>query len=104
VREISFVDPATQSMTISSVNLSLAQFAVCNESIRYSPTPDGRTHFTQAAEIESRVGMWRSVADGLESWLAARFEQNALSGKLGFSDVLCRLWEERNNDQQPQHA
>ena len=35
VREISFVDPTSQTTTISSVNLSLAQFAVCNEMIRY---------------------------------------------------------------------
>jgi len=99
VREISFVDPATQTMTISSVNLSLAQFAVCNESIRYSPKADGRTSFTQVAEIESRMTVWHSVADRLEGWLATRFEQNADKGKLGFSDVLRRLWEERANSE-----
>ncbi|KAI0032486.1 MSF1-domain-containing protein [Vararia minispora EC-137] len=103
VREISFVDPTTQTMTISSVNLSLAQFAVCNESIRYSPTPDGRTRFTQSAEIESRMALWHSVADRLESWLATRFEQNAQSGKLGFTDVLRQLWEEHGSEQH-QHA
>ncbi|KAI0320448.1 MSF1-domain-containing protein [Amylostereum chailletii] len=102
VREISFVDPSTQSTTISSVNLSLSQFATCNESIRYSPTTDGHTRFEQIAEIEARVAMWRAATDKLEHWLADRFEQNAQLGKVGFSDVLRRLWEDAK--EKPAHA
>ena len=99
VREISFVDPTSQTTTISSVNLSLAQFAVCNEMIRYSPNGSNRTKFSQTAEIETRVEMWRSVADRFEGWLAGRFEQNAEKGKEGFTDVLSRLW--RQDEPQP---
>ena len=96
VREISFVDPATQTATITSVNLSLSQFATCYENIRYSPGPDGRTTaFSQTAEIQARMALWRSVADKLENWLVQRFEQNAQLGKAGFSDVLKNLWESR---------
>lgn len=95
VREISFVDPATQTATITSVNLSLSQFATCYENIRYSPTPDGRTAFQQTAEIQARVALWRSAADKLENWLVQRFEQNAHLGKLGFSDVLRNMWENK---------
>ena len=40
------------------------------------------------------------MADKLEVWLAERFEQNALRGKLGFSDVLRSLWEGK---EQPAH-
>lgn len=93
VREISFVNPATQEATITSVNLSLSQFATCYENIRYSPTTDGRTMFHQTAEIQARMALWRSAADKLENWLVQRFEQNAHLGKVGFTDVLRRLWE-----------
>ncbi|EIM83405.1 MSF1-domain-containing protein [Stereum hirsutum FP-91666 SS1] len=103
VREISFVDPATQTTSISTVNLSLSQFATCHETIRYSPTRDGRTDFTQTAEIEARMAMWRAAADKLEGWLAQRFEQNAHLGKVGFTDVLRRLWEDAQ-EQQPARA
>jgi len=93
VREISFVDPATQTATITSVNLSLSQFATCLERIQYSPTRDGQTTFMQSAEIQARMTMWRAAADKLETWLADRFAQNAQLGKLAFTDVLSRMWE-----------
>ncbi|KAJ3718380.1 PRELI-like family-domain-containing protein [Lentinula raphanica] len=100
VREISFIDPRTQNATITSENLSLSQFATCLEQIRYSPssTP-GRTVFLQTAEIQARMALWRSAADGLEKWMAQRFEQNAQLGKMAFTDVLRRLWEERERMQ-----
>jgi hypothetical protein len=104
VREVSVIDPAAQTMAVSSTNLSLAQFAICNEFIRYEPTLDQRTRFTQVAEIESRLAIWKSVSDRLEQWLANRYEQNAQLGKLGFTDVLRRLWEEHNAEKQPHHA
>ncbi|TFK36811.1 PRELI-like family-domain-containing protein [Crucibulum laeve] len=97
VREISFVDPATQNATITSVNLSLSQFATCFEQIRYSPVSPHRTAFIQTAEIQARMALWRSAADGLEKWLVQRFEQNAHLGKLGFTDVLQTLGEERQH-------
>jgi len=95
VREISFVDPATQHATITSVNLSLSQFVTCFERIQYSPAGNERTAFSQTAEVQARMALWRTAADGLESWLVQRFEQNANLGKLGFTDVLRTLWEER---------
>lgn len=95
VREISFIDPATQRATITSENLSLSQFATCYEQIHYTPASQHRTTFTQTAEIQARMALWRSAADGLERWLAQRFEQNAQLGKLAFTDVLRKLWEER---------
>ena len=100
MREVSFIDPATQTATITSVNLSLSQFATCYESIRYSPTSNGQTSFQQTAEIQARMALWRSAADKLENWLVQRFEQNAQLGKLGFSDVLRQLWESRGEQRQ----
>ncbi|KAG5352706.1 Protein MSF1 [Termitomyces sp. T112] len=95
VREISFIDPSTKNATITSVNLSLSQFATCFERIQYSPMSPSRTSFYQTAEIQARMALWRTAADRLEGWLVQRFEQNAQLGKLGFTDVLRRLWEER---------
>jgi len=96
VREISFVDPATQNVTITSVNLSLSQFATCFEQIRYSPVSSYQTAFVQTAEIQARMAVWRSAANGLEKWLVQRFEQNAQLGKMAFSEILRNLWEERH--------
>jgi hypothetical protein len=96
VREICFVDPATQHASITSVNLSLSQFASCYEVVRYTPSSHNRTTFTQTAEIQARMALWRSAADGLEKWLVQRFEQNAQLGKTAFTDVLRALWEERH--------
>lgn len=96
VREVSFIDPTSQTMTVTSINLSLSQIATCYERIRYTPSPSSpleRTVFTQSAEIQARMAVWRSVSNRVETWLAERFEQNALKGKLGFSDVLRRLCE-----------
>lgn len=100
VREISFINPATQDATITSVNLSLSQFATCYENIRYTPAPGGRTSFIQTAEIQTRMTIWRSAADKLENFLVQRFEQNAQLGKLAFTDVLRRMWESHEH----QHA
>ncbi|KAJ7596728.1 PRELI-like family-domain-containing protein [Mycena floridula] len=94
VREISFVDPSTQNATITSVNLSLSQFASCFERIQYTPASPTRTAFSQTAEIQARMALWRSAADGLEKWLVQRFEQNAQLGKVGFTDVLRRMWDD----------
>ena len=102
VREVSYIDPTTQNCTITSVNLSLSQFATCNEQIQYLPSPiqpKTQTLFSQTAEIQARMTVWRSMSDKLESWLADRFAQNAQKGKLGFTDVLRSLW-----DGQEQHA
>lgn len=95
VREISFIDPATQNATITSVNLSLSQFATCYESIRYTPARSDRTNFSQSAEIQTRMHIWRSAADRLEDWLVQRFEQNAKLGKAAFTDVLRSMWESK---------
>ncbi|KAG7098925.1 hypothetical protein E1B28_000820 [Marasmius oreades] len=96
VREISFIDPKTQNATIISENLSLSQFATGLEQIQYSPVSSHQTMFRQTAEIQARMALWRSAADGLERWLAQRFEQNAQLGKTAFTDVLRQLWEERH--------
>ncbi|EIN13409.1 MSF1-domain-containing protein [Punctularia strigosozonata HHB-11173 SS5] len=99
VREISLVDPAKQEVTVTSINMSLSQFATCNEYIRYSPAGASRTEFVQKAEIESRMTNWRILADKVEDWLVQRFEQNAQLGKMGFNEVLRALREQGEHRQ-----
>ena len=98
MREISFVDPSSQTMSITSVNLSLSQFATCVERIHYVPAPLNpleKTAFQQTAEIQARMALWRSMSDKVEGWLAERFAHNAQQGKLGFTDVLRSLWDSK---------
>jgi hypothetical protein len=60
-----------------------------------------QTSFTQTAEIQARMAMWRSITDKFEDWLVQRFEQNAISGKSGFSDVLRTMWEAKEQQTAP---
>jgi len=57
------------------------------------PSRDGRTTFMQSAEIQTRMNIWRTAGDKLETWLADRFAQNAQLGKVAFTDVLSSMWE-----------
>ncbi|KAL5636011.1 hypothetical protein ACGC1H_004727 [Rhizoctonia solani] len=99
VREISFVDPVTARTTVTSVNLSLSQYVTVLENIVYEPVrgPDGRmrTQFTQTAEIQARMAIWRSVGERLEKFSVDRFGQNAQLGREGFESVLGMLLEQK---------
>jgi len=86
VREVSFVDPKNRTTSVHSVNLSLSQYVTCLERIRYTPHPGlpHKTLFTQTAEIQTRVRLWKNMSDKLETWMTERFGQNAALGRLGF--------------------
>ena len=79
----------------------MSEFATCHENITYTPDlvdPTRQTLFSQTAEIQSRLGLWKSATQKLETWLAERFEQNAEKGKVGFTDVLKGMWGSRSED------
>ncbi|KAG9104596.1 hypothetical protein FRC06_001063 [Ceratobasidium sp. 370] len=99
VREISFVDPATARTTVTSVNLSLSQYVTVLENIVYEPVRglDGKpqTRFSQTAEIQARMAIWRSVGERLEKFSVDRFGQNAQLGREGFEGVLRMLLEQK---------
>jgi len=94
VREVSFVNPQNRTTSIHSVNLSLSQYVTCLERIHYTPHPTSsdKTQFSQTAEIQTRMRLWRNMSDNLESWMTERFGQNAALGRLGLEGVLERLW------------
>jgi len=103
VREVSFVDPSTQTTSVHSANLSLSQYVTCLERIHYTPhpsAPDTQTLFTQTAEVQTRMPLWRNLSDKLESWMTERFGQNAQLGRMGFEGVLDRLWTRENKSSQ----
>ncbi|KAG8739864.1 hypothetical protein FRC12_016178, partial [Ceratobasidium sp. 428] len=99
VREISFVDPATARTTVTSVNLSLSQYVTVLENIVYEPVRDldgkPQTRFSQTAEIQARMAIWRSVGERLEKFSIDRFGQNAQLGREGFEGVLGMLLEQK---------
>jgi len=90
VREVSFVDPARQHTSLTTVNLSMSQYLTVLEKIHYVPSrlSPGSTEFHQSAEIQAARGTWRTLAGRLERWSVERITQNADSGRRGFEHVL----------------
>jgi hypothetical protein len=72
----------------------------CVERIHYTPDPadpDRKTQFTQSAEVQTRMPIFRGLGDKLEGWVTERFGQNAQLGRIGFEAVLDRLWSREEN-------
>ncbi|KAI8060477.1 PRELI-like family-domain-containing protein [Gongronella butleri] len=92
VREISIIDPKEQTLTMHSVNLTMANLLKVEETIVYHEHPEGphKTQFTQQAAISagSMVSRWGGV---LEDFSLKRFQQNAQIGREGFTKVLERF-------------
>ncbi|KAI8140349.1 PRELI-like family-domain-containing protein [Fennellomyces sp. T-0311] len=92
VREVSTIDPRTQTLTMQSVNLTMANLLSVQETIQYKVHPDDptKTQFTQQAAITagSLVSRWGSL---LEEFTLKRFKQNAATGREGFHKVLERF-------------
>lgn len=90
VRELSEVDPATETVTMRSENLTGSHIVRVQETVIYSPHPDApraRTLFTQGACITAYGGFSRVCAK-VEEWSVERFVQNAQRGRMGLEAVL----------------
>lgn len=90
VREVSIIDRLGKTLTMRSVNLTLAKLLKVYETVIYSPDdfdPLHKTKFIQNARFESNSG-WKSLENKVEAWGVDRFSQNASKGKLGFESVL----------------
>ena len=90
VRELSEVDPATETVTMRSENLTGSHIVRVQETVVYAPHPDApraRTLFTQGARITAYGGFSR-VCARVEEWSVERFGQNAQRGRMGFEAVL----------------
>lgn len=101
VREVMFVDPVNQRTSIVSTNMSMSQYMTCLERIHYIPDPTRpleKTLFSQAAEIQTRMPVLKSLANRLEQWSCERFGDNARLGRMGFEFVLRNLGRTRQYD------
>lgn len=77
----------------------MSQYVTCLERIQYSPEPSRpmeRTLFRQTAEIQTRMPIWKSLANKVEEWSCERFGDNARLGRMGFESVLRNLWENKS--------
>ncbi|KAI9499228.1 PRELI-like family-domain-containing protein [Zychaea mexicana] len=105
VREVSTIDPRTKTLTMCSVNLTMSNLLTVEETIRYQEHPEDplKTKFTQQAAISagSLVSRWGNL---LEDFTLKRFQQNAATGREGFSKVLERFVVMAEAGQQQQKA
>ncbi|EPQ27758.1 uncharacterized protein PFL1_04895 [Pseudozyma flocculosa PF-1] len=94
VREVIMLDPISNTVEMSSTNLSLSQYLLVKEYITYTPSATGHaTDFRQKATIECRglQGVLASAARKVEDWSFGRFGDNAAKGRLGMMEVLKGL-------------
>jgi hypothetical protein len=96
VYETSYVNPATKTLTLCSMNLTWTDILTVRETVTYSPSlssPESKTQFSQRAEITAVCGGWQKVKNNIERVTLERFQQNALKGREGFEMVLARARE-----------
>ncbi|KAI9734922.1 MAG: hypothetical protein M1834_002002 [Cirrosporium novae-zelandiae] len=91
VYEVSYVSPATKTVTMVSTNLTWSNVLSVLETVVYSPSktnPRNKTEFKQHAEITALCGGWRKIKDKVEEASVVRFGENAKKGREGFEAVL----------------
>ncbi|KKY28654.1 putative mitochondrial protein sorting [Phaeomoniella chlamydospora] len=110
VYEVSYVDPKSKKLTMSSTNLTWSNVLSVRETVVYTPAkqdPKMKTEFVQDAKITALCGGWQKIKNKVEQASVERFEQNATKGREGFEMVLAMsrkvFGEERLREQQ-QHA
>lgn len=96
VHEVSYVDPATKTLTMCSVNMTFSHLLSVRETVQYTPhptSPTSQTLFRQRAEITALCGGWQGIKRRIEDCLVERFGQNAAKGREGFEMVLQKARE-----------
>jgi hypothetical protein len=88
VFETSYVDPASQKVTMVSQNLTFANIISVRETVIYQPLSESKTQFKQEAQITALCGGWQKVKNAVEEATVCRFSENARKGKEGFEAVL----------------
>jgi hypothetical protein len=107
VFEISYVDPASQKVTMTSSNMTFSNIINVQETVVYKPLSETRTKFVQDAKVTALCGGWQKVKSAVEDATVARFSENARKGKEGFEAVLAmsrRVFSEEKQKQQQQQA
>eukprot|EP00732_Lithocolla_globosa_P006452 Lithocolla_globosa_v1_NODE_7504_length_938_cov_12.539071.p1 type:complete len:182 gc:universal NODE_7504_length_938_cov_12.539071:890-345(-) len=93
IREVSYVDPASRTMTLKTRSLSYAKYGMVEETCVYSEDihDASKTHFTQEARFHAFVGF--GFTD-IEDLLVKNFKTNAIKGKQGLEIVIERIRQE----------
>lgn len=96
------IDAASQSIEMTSTNLSLSEYLLVKEYITYTPTTTPQsahaTKFRQVADIVSSSqtfgssGLMAKAGKKLEDQSFDRFGSNAQKGREGLMTVLANLW------------
>lgn len=89
VYEVSYVDPASRTVTMVSQNLTWSNLVNVQEEVIYRPLGEGhQTQFMQTANITALCGGWQRIKNSIEDTLVHRFRENAIKGREGFERVL----------------
>jgi len=88
VFEISYVDPASKQVTMTSSNMTFSNIVSVQETVIYKPLSDTQTQFVQQAKITALCGGWQKIKNAVEDASVTRFSENARVGKEGFESVL----------------
>jgi len=105
VFEISYVDPASKEITMTSSNMTFSNILSVQETVVYKPLSPTRTQFVQAAKITALCGGWQKIKNAVEDASVTAFSENARKGKEGFESVLemsRRVFREEKQREQTQ--
>jgi len=99
VYERSAVNPARQTLTLQTTNMTLAELMVIEETCCFTPDPAdpvGSTHFHQEAQITTTFasGGWSFLKDRLEDFCVTRFQSNACRGRAALEHALERIYHD----------
>lgn len=59
------------------------------ETVKYTPSSQGKTTFEQTAKIIAMCGGWQKIKNKIEDFTVQRFGENAAKGREGFERVLA---------------
>jgi len=103
VFEISYVDPASKKVTMTSSNMTFSNIINVRETVVYKPLSETKTQFVQQAKITAVCGGWQKIKNAVEEASVCAFSKNAQTGREGFESVLemsRRVFQEEKKEKE----
>ena len=103
VFEISYVDPASKKVTMTSSNMTFSNVINVRETVVYKPLSETKTQFVQQANITAVCGGWQKIKNAVEEASVNAFSKNAQTGREGFESVLemsRRVFQEEKKEKE----
>jgi len=103
VFEISYVDPASKKVTMTSSNMTFSNVINVRETVVYKPLSEHKTQFVQQAKITAVCGGWQKIKNAVEEASVHAFSKNAQTGREGFESVLemsRRVFQEEKKEKE----